>query len=91
MNILDPVDILNSVDILDPWNINPFILSNGKNIICGPIRDIKSKIRENIEFMYEDKGDNIYYLYTINNESTDFKHLYIKFYKNETIIENVSK
>ena len=41
--------------------------------------------------MYEDKGDNIYYLYTINNESTDFKHLYIKFYKNQTIIENVSK
>ena len=85
------MNILNPLDILDPWNTNPFILNNGKNIILGPLRDIKSKIRENIEFMYEDKGDNIYYLYTINNESTDFKHLYIKFYKDETIIENVSK
>ena len=24
------------------------------------------------EFLYENKGDNIYYLSTINNESTDF-------------------
>jgi hypothetical protein len=50
--------------------LDPFILNNGKNIILGPLRDIKSKIRENIEFMYEDKGDNIYYLYTINNNVT---------------------
>jgi hypothetical protein len=43
------------MNILDPWNTNPFILNNGKNIILGPLRDIKSKIRENIEFMYEYK------------------------------------
>lgn len=79
------------MNILDPWSVNSFILNIGNNIILGPLKDIKLKIRTNIEFMYEDKGDNIYYLYTINNESSDFKHLYIKFYNDETIIENISK
>lgn len=79
------------MDIFNPWNIDPFILKFGKNIILGPLKDIKLKIRHNIEFMYEEKDDNIYYLYTINNESSDFKHLYIKFDKDETIIENISK
>jgi hypothetical protein len=79
------------MDIFDPWNIDPFILKFGKNIILGPLKDVKLKIRHNIEFIYEEKDDNIYYLYTINNESSDFKHLYIKFDKDETIIENISK
>jgi hypothetical protein len=65
--------------ILDPWNTSiPFILQNGKNIILGPLKDIKSNIRYNIDFIYEDKGNNIYYLYTSHNESTDLKNLYIK-------------
>jgi hypothetical protein len=79
-------------EILDPWNIsNNFSLKYGKNIILGPILDKKNKIRINIEFLYEKIDDNIHYLYTLINETSDFKHLYLKLYKNESIIENISK
>lgn len=80
--------------VFDPWesSSNDFILNLGINLIKGPISNPKDKnSRYIIEFLYENKGDNIYYLSTINNESTDFKHLYLKMYKNETIIENISK
>jgi hypothetical protein len=81
-----------NVLVLDPWNTSQiFLLEIGKNIILGPIIDKKSKLRHPIEFMYEDKGNNIYYLYTVNNDSSDFKHLYLKINSNETIIENISK
>jgi len=81
-----------NVLLLDPWNTSQiFLLEVGKNIILGPIIDKNSKLRHPIEFMYEDKGNNIYYLYTVNNDSTDFKHLYLKINSNGTIIENISK
>ena len=79
---------------LDPWesSSNDFVLNLGINLIKGPISNPKDKnSRYIIEFLYENKGDNIYYLSTINNESTDFKHLYLKIYENESIIENISK
>jgi acyl-CoA reductase-like NAD-dependent aldehyde dehydrogenase len=80
-----------NVLLLDPWNTSQiFLLEVGKNIILGPIIDKNSKLRHPIEFMYEDKGNNIYYLYTVNNDSTDFKHLYLKINSNGTIIENIS-
>lgn len=80
------------IKILDPWNTSQnFDLKIGKNILLGPILDKKSKKRDNIEFIYEDKGNNNYYLYTSENDSTDFKHLYLKINDNETIIENISK
>ena len=81
-----------SNEILDPWNTSKiFSLKNGKNIILGPFIDKVSKIRHDIEFIYEDKGNNLYYLYTLYNDTTDFKHLYLKINSIETIIENISK
>jgi hypothetical protein len=75
------------MEVLDPWNTsNIFILNIGKNIILGPILDKKTKIRNNIEFIYESKDNHIFYLYT-----SDFKHLYLKMYPTESIIENISK
>lgn len=66
------------MEVLDPWNTsNIFVLNIGKNIILGPILDKKTKNRNNIEFIYENKGNNIFYLYTSYNDSTDFKHLYL--------------
>ena len=80
------------MEVLDPWNTsNIFVLNIGKNIILGPILDKKTKIRNNIEFIYENKGNNIFYLYTSYNDSNDFKHLYLKMYPTESIIENISK
>jgi hypothetical protein len=81
-----------SLLVLDPWNTSQiFLLESGKNIILGPVLDKNSRIRHNIEFMYEDKGNDIYYLYTVANDSTDFKHLYLKMNPHETIIENIAK
>ena len=81
-----------NMEVLDPWNTsNIFILNIGKNLILGPIIDKKTKIRNNIEFIYESKGNNIFYLYTSSNDSTDFKNLYLKIYSTESIIENISK
>lgn len=69
------------MEVLDPWNTsNIFDLNIGKNIILGPILDKKTKNRNNIEFIYENKGNNIFYLYTSYNDSTDFKNLYLKIY-----------
>jgi hypothetical protein len=81
-----------NTEVLDPWNTSKiFKLNIGKNLILGPILDKKTKLRNNIEFIYENRGNNIFYLYTSNNDSTDFKHLYLKMYSNESIIENISK
>jgi len=79
-------------EILDPWYpTQKFNLINGINIILGPLKDKNINSREHIEFIFEDKGNNTYYLFTKNNDSTDFKHLYIKLYLTESIIENISK
>jgi hypothetical protein len=79
-------------EILDPWNpTQNFNLISGINIILGPLKDKNINLREHIEFIFEDKGNNTYYLFTKNNDSTDFKHLYIKLYLTESIIENISK
>jgi hypothetical protein len=81
-------------EILDPWDSssNDFILKLGINLIKGPIYNPKDKnSRHIIEFIYENKGENIFHLTTVKNESSDFKHLYLKIYENETIIENISK
>jgi len=81
-----------SLLVLDPWNTSQiFLLESGKNIILGPVLDKNSRIRHNIEFMYEDKGNGIYYLYTVQNDSSDFKHLYLKMNPDKTIIENIAK
>jgi hypothetical protein len=81
-----------NTEVLDPWNTSKiFKLNIGKNLILGPILDKKTKLRNNIEFIYENRDNNIFYLYTSNNDSTDFKHLYLKMYSNESIIENISK
>jgi len=84
--------ILNGV--LDPWDSssNDFILKLGINLIKGPIYNPKDKnSRHIIEFIYENKNENVFHLATVKNESSDFKHLYLKIYENETIIENISK
>lgn len=81
-----------SLLLLDPWNTSQiFLLELGKNMILGPVLDKNSRIRHHIEFIYEDKGNGIYYLYTVHNDSSDFKHLYLKIKDNETIIENIAK
>lgn len=84
-----------NIEVLDPWNLlKKFELKIGINIILGAEvkKNIGTNIRHIIEFKFEKIEKNIYYLYTLNNdESTDFKHLYLKIYENETIIKNISK
>ena len=50
--------------VLDPWDSSQnFILNLGINLLKGPISNPKDKnSRYIIEFLYENKGDNIYYL-----------------------------
>jgi hypothetical protein len=84
------------IEILDAWDLSKnFELKIGKNIILGAEtkkKNSETNIRYTIEFIFEKIDQEIYYLYTLNNDdSIDFKHLYLKIYDNEIIIENISK
>ena len=79
---------------MDPWNHSvQFQLTIDKNIVLGPTTNINNQIKRiNIELTYEDRGNGCYYLFTSENDlDSEFKHLYLKLFPTETILENISK
>jgi hypothetical protein len=75
--------------ILDPWNPEPFILSEGIFEIKGPFTNKNERF--SIKFQYSKINNISSKLETVENESENFKHLYLKIKKDECIIENISK
>ena len=72
------------------WMIPILNLTNNLINIKGPLSS-KTKERYILEFIIENNGNFPIKIYTKENENGSFKHLYIKIFKEEAYIENISK
>ncbi len=75
-------------DIIDPWNLKDLFELKPKMRIKGPI---DSKIKRHILLFEYITNNNYSILMTIDNNSSNYKHISIKLYNDRIIIDNISK